>query len=315
MISGRRFQNVAVLMGGPSDERDVSLRSGAAVASGLREAGYTVAEIDVKNHDVDVPRGTEAVFVALHGEFGEDGEVQSILEGKGILYTGSGPRASWSSFNKSASKKIFSGNGIPTPAYEILRKGERRSLGLPVVIKPPCQGSSIGVHRVMKESEWAAAVTDALKYGAEMLVESFVPGRELTVGIVGREVLPVVEIRAQDDWYDYTAKYTKGRTEYLVPAPLDGAVSARCGEIALNAFDVIGCRDMGRVDIRMSPEGGLFVLELNNIPGFTATSLLPKAAACAGMAFPVLCSRLMEMAGVERTADVAGVAGRCPAGV
>ena len=314
MISGssRRFRNVAVVMGGPSTERDVSLRSGAAVAAGLREAGYVVAEVDVKDRDVDVPGATEAVFVALHGEFGEDGEVQSVLEGKGIPYTGSGPRASWLSFNKSASKKTFDKKGIPSPVYEILCRGERRSLALPVVIKPPCQGSSIGVHRVLNEADWSAAAEDAFKYGPEIIVEAFVPGRELTVGIVGHEALPVVEIRAHDDWYDYKAKYTKGQTEYLVPAPLDEATARRCREIALRTFDALGCRDMGRVDIRMSQRGELLVLELNNIPGFTETSLLPKAAACAGIPFADLCARLMEMAGLERS--VAGTVVCCGTG-
>ena len=296
MSAAKRFGRVAVLMGGPSAEREISLRSGKAVAKGLREAGYEVTEIDVQGRTLAMPRGIEAVFVALHGEFGEDGGVQALLQARGIPYTGSSPAASRTSFDKKESKAVFAAHGVPTPAYEILREGQTRRLPLPVVVKPTCQGSSLGVSRVTSEAEWAPAASGAFAYGAEILVEAYIEGRELTVGIVDQEAMPVIEIVAPDGNYDFTAKYTKGQTDYRVPAPIDGAVYARCQAIALRTFHTLGCRGLARVDFRLSAAGELFVLELNNIPGFTETSLLPKAAAAHGLPFPQLCDRIMNTA-------------------
>jgi D-alanine-D-alanine ligase len=295
----KRFNNVAVLMGGPSSEREVSLRSGKAVAKGLREAGYEVAEIDVADRNLDMPAGIEAVFVALHGEFGEDGEVQALLEQKCVPYTGSGPAASKAAFDKKVSKQIFVDNNIPTPEYELLQRGQARSLPLPVVVKPTSQGSSIGVHRVFAESEWEGALSDALKYGPEALVESYIKGKELTVGIVEDEVLPVIEIAAPDDWYNYDAKYTRGATNYIVPAPVSEDTYRACQAAALRTFQSLACRGFARVDCRVSEDGAPYVLELNSIPGFTETSLLPKAAAHAGMSFPALCDRIMSIAACD----------------
>jgi len=295
----KKFNKVAVLMGGPSSERAVSLRSGTAVTKGLREAGYEVMEVDVKGPDFKIPAGVEAAFVVLHGEFGEDGQIQQILEGKKLPYTGSGPTASRISFDKVLSKKAFIENGIPTPKYEVLKKGGKRSLSLPVVIKPACQGSSIGVHKVMLESEWDNAQADSFSYGTELIVETYIDGRELTVGIVDKDVLPIVEIVAPDDWYGFDAKYTKGASKYLVPAPVAENIRVSCQEIALKTFKVLGCRGMGRVDFRLTKSGELYVLELNNIPGFTETSLLPKAAMQAGIGFSELCNRIMNTARVD----------------
>ena len=286
-------------MGGPSAERDVSLRSGAAVAKGLREAGYDVSEVDVHGPDFILPAGVEAVFVALHGEFGEDGQVQATLEKRRMPYTGSGPEASRTSFDKVLSKRTFVEKNIPTPEYEVLKKGKKPSLNLPVVVKPACQGSSIGVHRVTSGNGWNAALDDSFKYGTEVIVERYIEGRELTVGVVGDEALPVVEIVAPDEWYDYDAKYTKGACKYLVPAKIEAGTYAQCQEIALKTFRALGCRGLGRVDFRLSGDGRLYVLELNNIPGFTETSLLPKAAGQAGIGFPALCDRIMRMARTE----------------
>lgn len=290
-------KKIAVLKGGPSSEREVSLRSGSAVAQALRSCGYVVAEIDVTAAALpDLPADTDVVFVALHGDFGEDGQVQALLEARGIPYTGSDPAASRASFDKRISKRLLAKAGIPTPDYELLRGGSARSLPLPVVVKPPCQGSSIGVHRVFQEADWQPALQDALTYGEDALVEAFIAGRELTVGIVGNDALPVVEIVAPGGWYDYTAKYTPGTTEYRVPAPIPEPVASRCQDIARRTFRALGCRGLGRVDLRMAEDGGLFVLELNNIPGFTATSLLPKAAQLAGMDYPRLCDRIVKLA-------------------
>lgn len=298
-MSAKKFKRVGVLMGGPSSEREVSLRSGAAIAGALRTRGYEVVEIDLKTTSVEIPAGVEAVFVALHGEFGEDGGVQAILRERKIAYTGSGPEASELAFDKVLSKKVFADHGIPTPKHEILGAGQRRTMPLPVVVKPVREGSSIGVHIVTDESRWLASYSDALLHGGEVLVESFIEGTELTVGLVGDQVLPVLEIRAPQGFYDYQAKYTKGVTEYLVPAPIPEERARTCQQLALRVFDALGCRDMARVDFRMNSKGELYVLELNSIPGFTETSLLPKAAKAAGIEFPELCDRILQMANVH----------------
>jgi D-alanine-D-alanine ligase len=283
-------------MGGPSAEREVSLRSGAAVTAGLRAAGYTVTLVDVRDARVDAPDGVEAVFLALHGAFGEDGTVQAILDGLGVPYTGSGARASRAAFDKAVSKRVLVEHAIRTPEYQVLRNGDARRLALPAVVKPTCQGSTIGVHRVMDDGAWDEAVRDARRYGPEVLAERFLPGREFTVGIVDLEALPVVEIVAPGGWYSYEAKYTKGETRYLAPAPVSEGLARECREMALAAFRALGCRGLGRVDLRCDGDGLPHVLELNSIPGFTETSLLPKAAAVAGLAFPELCGRIMELA-------------------
>jgi D-alanine-D-alanine ligase len=287
---------VAVLKGGVSQEREVSLRSGAAVARGLREGGYAVEEVDVHEPRLDLPAGVEAVFIALHGAFGEDGGVQAALREAGLPYTGSDPEASRLAFDKHASKVRLQAAGVPTPAWELLGPGESRTLPLPVVVKPRRQGSSFGVHRVFRETDWPAALSDALGYGSSALVEVFVDGQELTVGLVGDEALPVIEIRAPQGDYDYRAKYTAGLTQYLAPAPLAEADARLARDTALATFRALGGRGLGRVDLRRNPAGEVFVLELNTIPGFTETSLLPKAAAAAGIGFSELCCRIMESA-------------------
>ncbi|MFC1497813.1 D-alanine--D-alanine ligase [Verrucomicrobiota bacterium] len=295
----KQFKKVAVLMGGPSTEREISLRSGNAVADGLRNAGYDVIEINIKDREFDVPDGVEAAFIALHGEFGEDGEIQQILDKKGIPYTGSGSEASRIAFDKKLSKEIFIQKGIPTPEYEILNRGEKRNFALPVVIKPLCQGSSIGIHRVLSECDWGQASEDTLSYEGSMIVEEYIKGRELTVGIIEDEALPVVEVVAPDEWYDYNAKYTKGTSRYLVPAPLDEEIKDACDKHGLDVFRALGCSGFARVDFRLSDNGKLYVLELNSIPGFTETSLLPMAAGEAGLDFSALCDRIMQTARLE----------------
>jgi D-alanine-D-alanine ligase len=295
----QKFNKVAVLMGGPSSERAISLKSGAAVATGLRTAGYTVTEVDLRDRTLSLPSSIEAAFVALHGEFGEDGGVQRLLQDRGIPYTGSDPESSRAAFDKRLSKAIFTRAGIPSAAYEVIASPDQRSLPLPVVVKPPCQGSTIGIFKVSRESEWAGAFAESIRYDGEIIVEAFIPGREFTVGIVGDTALPVIEILAPEGWYDFDAKYTKGHSRHLCPAPLDPATAARCTTIALQTFKALGCRGLGRVDFRLDPQGNLFVLELNNIPGFTETSLLPEAALAAGIEFPELCRRIMEMAALN----------------
>jgi D-alanine-D-alanine ligase len=291
----RRFDRVAVLMGGPSSERDVSLRSGAAVAGALSKAGYNVTAIDVKGPPVSLPSGTEAVFIAIHGEYGEDGQLQAELDAMGIPYCGPGAKASKASFDKLLAKGLMERSRIPTPRWAKTRRGARPPFPLPLVVKPARQGSSIGISRVFRDSEWLPALRAALAYG-ESFAEEFIHGRELTVGIVGEKALPVVEIVAPGDWYSYDNKYTKGACRYEVPAALDPEVEERCRSIALRTFKALGCRGMGRIDMRLAPDGGIYVLELNTIPGFTETSLLPKAAAAGGMGFVTLCHRILDMA-------------------
>jgi D-alanine-D-alanine ligase len=299
-------QQVAVLKGGFSAEREVSLQSGAAVAAGLREAGYDVIEIDVSSPDFSVPEGVAAVFIVLHGTFGEDGGAQARLEELGIPYVGTGVEASRVAFDKLLTEIVLREAGVPVPESETLRAGQAHTLSLPLVVKPPRQGSSVGCHLVFDEAEWDAAFADALQYDSEVLVQQYIPGREFTVGVVESpsyeasaikwEVLPVVEIVTGDGWYDYTAKYEVDTTRYVVPAELDELTVAELQAMALRTFEALGALGFGRVDFRMNPAGELFVLELNTIPGFTSHSLLPKAAAAAGIDFPSLCDRIMRTA-------------------
>jgi len=290
------IRTVAVLMGGPSDEREISLASGRAVAKGLRESGFDVREVDINGRILDLPEGIDAVFIALHGAFGEDGGVQAELSKRGIPYTGSNAEASRKAFDKIACKQIMVENGIPTPPYEVLRFGEPCTMEVPVVVKPARQGSSIGIHRVSETSGMEAALADAFLYDEQVIVEKYIKGRELTVGIVADEILPIVEIDAPDTWYDYGAKYSDGMSEYLVPAPLDKNCQRACEGFARNLYKAVGCRGLARVDMRYSCDGDVYVLELNSIPGFTKTSLLPKAAVHAGMSFNQLCDRVLKTA-------------------
>lgn len=293
---GARFKKVAVLKGGFSSERKVSLRSGAAIAEGLREGGYLVEEIDVQQAEFQLSADVEAAFIALHGAFGEDGGVQRALTEMKIPYTGSNIESSRISFDKVLTRNCLIQAGVPMPRGEVLQHVNDRTIPFPVVVKPPREGSSVGCGLVFELHEWNSAFVEAQKYSEEVLVEAYIPGRELTVGVVDGQVLPVVEICADAVWYDYKAKYESGDTEYVVPAKLDDAMTHRLQEIALQTFDALGAAGFGRVDFRLSPEMEPYVLELNNIPGFTASSLLPKAAAAAGIGFSALCCRIMETA-------------------
>ena len=283
-------------MGGPSSERDVSLRSGAAVARGLAQAGYEVETVDVKGPPLRLPAGTEAVFIAMHGAYGEDGQVQTELDRMGIPYTGAGARASEAAMDKVITKRLLGTAGVVTPAWASVAPGDATPMPLPLVVKPTREGSSVGVSLVFEAKAWPAAVVEASRFGSAM-AEVYVPGRELTVGVVGDRTLPVIEIVAPDDgWYTYANKYTKGACRYVCPAELPSDVERRCRDLAWRTFEALDCRGMGRVDLRLRPDGEAFVLEMNTIPGFTETSLLPKAAAAAGIAFPSLCDRILSLA-------------------
>lgn len=283
-------------MGGPGKERDVSLRSGAAVAKALRAAGAEVVEIDVRTPDVTLPERVDLAFNIIHGTFGEDGGLQTILAERGIPYTGEGIKGSLTAFDKILSKEAFDLAGVPTSKWEKIRPGENPSLPLPYVVKAPRQGSSVGVHIIRDAAALPAALEDCFQYGGEILIESFFAGRELTVGILGGEALPVVEIVPRDGFYDYDHKYTSGASEYFVPAPLSPAESASVQATACAAHKALGLEVYSRVDILLAPDGSMSVLEINTIPGMTELSLLPKAAAVAGLSFPALCE---EIAGLS----------------
>jgi D-alanine-D-alanine ligase len=292
------MKRIAVVMGGTSSEREVSLRSGAAVVAGLKAAGVDAVPVVLDADRIDaLPEGVEAAFIALHGGYGENGGVQADLDRLGVPYTGPGAAASRITIDKVATKRVLEKAGVPTPRYEVLPRGVAvTALPLPVVVKPPCDGSSVGISKVVAPSEWEAALraARAVDPQGEVLVEAYIPGREWTVGVIGGQALPVVEIQAPKGWYGFQEKYTQGLTNYVFPeAAEDAPLVAACQALALVAFEAAGCRGVSRIDFRVTPEGEPYVLEINTVPGFTATSLLPKAAAKAGISFSGLCVKLL----------------------
>lgn len=293
-----KYGSVAVLMGGPSSERDVSMMSGESVAGALEEAGVARVEKVVVDRErrFEWPEGVEAAFVAMHGKFGEDGTIQGILRGMGVPHTGSSPEASARAFDKSKAKGVFTAAGVPTAKYELLRKGERPALALPAVVKPVRQGSSVGVTRVFKEEEMEGALAAAFALDETVMVEEYVAGKEITVGIVGDAVFPVLQIVAPGDCFDYETKYKPGGATHLVPAPISKEETEACQAAAMGAYRALGCRGMGRVDIRLGGDGRPRVLELNNIPGLTSVSLLPDMARAYGWEYPELCVRILNLA-------------------
>jgi D-alanine-D-alanine ligase len=293
-------RRLAVLKGGPSAEREISLRTGAACAEALREAGYDVSEVVVDDANFIVPGGTDLAFLAMHGPFGEDGQVQAILDARGIPYTGADAATSRIAIDKEKTKEKFRRGGVPTPAGQLVRKLEEITVPLPVFIKPNTQGSSVGSRSATTREELAPALADALRFDAEVLVEQLIKGRELTVGVLGDQVLPIVEIHPLDGFYDYTNKYTKGRTEYFCPAPLPDSITALVQKYALEAHRSVGNTVYSRVDFLLEEDVFPYCLEINTIPGMTATSLLPKAAAAAGITFPRLCRRIVELSWAAR---------------
>lgn len=287
---------VVLLMGGPGKEREVSLRSGAAVAAALRKCGARVSDLDVAGPGFSLPADTRLVYNMIHGTFGEDGEVQAYLDGLGVPYTGEGAAASRVAFDKIESKECFARAGVPTSAWFTLRRNEPADWKFPCVLKAPRQGSSVGIHIVRSPEEIPAALEDCFLYGDRVLVEEFFLGRELTVGILGSEALPVIEIIPNEGFYDYDHKYTKGASEYHVPAHISPGATAAVQSAALAACRALSLEVYSRVDILLAPDGSLNVLEINTIPGMTETSLLPKAAAVVGLDFSALCE---EIAGLS----------------
>jgi D-alanine-D-alanine ligase len=290
---------IVVMLGGPSAEREVSLRSGAAVAKALRSRGHEVFEIDPKDGRFDLPKKTDVVFLALHGTFGEDGTVQKMLDNLGVAYTGCDAKASRTAFDKVLTKKLCMGAGVPTAKYLVVDSQAAalpEALSLPLVVKPVRQGSSVGLQFVERAADWPNALAEALKFDSEVLIEEKIIGRETTVGILDGQALPVVEVRPKAGSYDYRNKYTAGCTEYFCPADFDAATTRKIQAAALGAFQAIGGRDYARVDVMVRASGEPVVLEVNTLPGMTETSLLPKTAAAAGMNYAELCQRMVDLA-------------------
>ena len=299
---------IAVLMGGPGSEREVSLASGTAVLEALQSEGLNAVGVDVTTRELDLPEGTGLCFNVIHGTFGEDGDMQEVLEKMNMPYTGAGIESSRVAFDKVASKEVFVANNVPTPASEIIDCSagvKLPKMALPYVVKPPREGSSVGVHIVETENEALTAIEDAAKYGDEVLIEQFVQGKELTVGVINDEVLPVVHIAPRSGFYDMNNKYPwmndDGGTDYYCPAELDEAITAKVQKAAIDAHRALGCEIYSRVDVLLDADGNPYVLEANTIPGMTASSLLPKAAKVAGYDFGPLCQKIAQLSLAERS--------------
>lgn len=304
----REYGKIAVFAGGLSSEREISLKSGRAVYEALKKRNQDVSLVDIGNDVPGALRNTDAdiVFIALHGRFGEDGTVQSILEEARISYTGSGVAASQLAIDKIASRELFLKSGLKAPSYKLLRTGAGiqdacHEFETPFVIKPQREGSSIGLSIVSDKAHMDTALDMAFGYGETAIVEEYIHGRELTVGILEERALPVVEIVTEHNVYDFKAKYLDEGTRYIVPARLEGNDFRAAQDIALRAHRILGCRDFSRVDMRMDYDGNIYVLEINTIPGMTERSLLPKAAMATGIGFEDLCMRLIDLAHKRRS--------------
>jgi D-alanine-D-alanine ligase len=312
-----RKLNIAVMLGGPSAEREVSLRTGAAVAKALRSLGHDVQELDPKTPVWTLPPRTDVVFLALHGTYGEDGTVQRQLDALRVPYTGCDAAASRIAFDKVLTKQRCVEHGVPTARFMTTNSAAAafpEGFLPPLVVKPVRQGSSVGLQFVERAGEWANALTAALKFDSAVVVEEKIIGRETTVGLLGGKVLPIVEVRPKAGSYDYRNKYTAGATEYFCPADFDAAATKRIQAAALGAFQAIGGRDYARVDVMVRADGSPVVLEVNTLPGMTETSLLPKAAAAAGLSYAELCQRMVDLA-LARKPAARAKAKPAPAGV
>lgn len=304
---------VLVLMGGTSAEREVSLKSGTAVAKALRSKGYQVEALDFNSNIINKIQELrpEVVFIALHGKPGEDGSVQGLLDLLGVPYTGSDLATSAICIDKILTKKYLQLEGIPTAPYQIISQSDYRQdvqsfchnlvgqLGLPLVVKPPAQGSSIGTMIVRNEAQIGPALEQAFLYDSDVLVEQYIAGSEVTVAILGNrevEVLPIIEITSVNEFYDYDSKYTQGKCQHIIPARISQEIQQKITRIAENTYRSLGCRGFARVDFRIDELGNPYVLEVNTIPGMTEMSLVPDAARAAGIDFTELVDRVVKLA-------------------
>jgi len=307
-------KNIAVLMGGRSLEREISIKSGQRVSNALRKLGYNVTKLDIDQSIVEnlSKNNIDLAYIALHGKDGEDGTIQEILEAVGIPYTGPGVYANMLSFDKIISKQIFLNKGIPTPPYYFLNESSFRELGaskilplmvsklgLPLVVKPSAQGSALGIRVVFKQQELADAIISALGYSKKIIIEKYVKGIELAVSIIGDpqpQILPIVEIVPKKNFFDFESRFSVDETEYFVPARLDRKITQQVEKTALDVHQALDCTKLSRVDIILDTENNIpYVLELNTSPGMTDTSLLPMAALEAGMSFEQLVEKIVEM--------------------
>ncbi len=302
-LSGVKKKRIGVLMGGLSEEREISLKTGTAVLGALRARGYAATGVDVGRDIAALLRSKkiEVAFLALHGRYGEDGCIQGMLEVMGIPYTGSGVQASAIAMDKAAAKKLFAFHGVPTPEFRVVKEPrDAAPLGLPVVIKPASSGSAIGVSIVKSRAGVARAVKAAARLGGAVLAERQISGRELTVAVLDGEALPVIEILPKKGFYDYRAKYTKGMTDFVVPAALSATARKSAVKASLESYKLLGCSGAARVDLMLDKRGKVYVLEVNTIPGLTELSLFPRAASAAGLDYTSLVERMLLGAGLDK---------------
>jgi D-alanine-D-alanine ligase len=294
-------KKIAVLMGGPGSERDVSLATGRGVSKALRSLGAEVIDVDVRGENFALPKDVDLAFITIHGTFGEDGQLQQILEECGVPYTGDGVEPSRAAFDKILSKEKFREHNVVTPEWEVIEVGQRPTISVPLVVKPARQGSTVGVVIVKNASELDSAMAEAGKYDQKLLIEKFVSGRELTIGVLGDQALPILEIIPKGGFYDFNNKYPflnpqgGGGAEHVCPAKIDPNKTKQIQEQALHAFRALGLVVYGRVDVLLPDSGEPFVLEVNTIPGMTEASLLPEAAAAAGINYVDLCARIIAL--------------------
>lgn len=291
---------IALLMGGPGSEREVSLVSGKGVLEALQSEGFTnVTPVIVNDETPLIPEGTELCYNMIHGTFGEDGGLQRYLEEKGLPYTGAGAETSRLCFDKLLTKKCLVEAGVPTPKSEVITAGQLPSIPVPCVIKPPCEGSSVGVQIVRNAAELPAAVAESAQYGTELLVEEFISGKELTVAIFDGTALPVIHICPREGFYDFKNKYPSMSgavgSDYICPADITPEETKAVQEAALAAYKALHVEVYGRVDVLLTDDGKPYVLEINTIPGMTSASLFPKAAKAVGISYGELCARIAEV--------------------
>jgi D-alanine-D-alanine ligase len=296
-------KKVGVLLGGLSAEREISLMTGAAVCQALRERGYqaTPIEVDATSVWMTQVREADVVFIALHGKFGEDGAVQGVLELLGVPYTGSGVLASALAMNKPMAKRVWHTQELPTPSWQLIEKNAPWELTLPypVVTKPSTEGSSVGVSLVRSPETFHSALAEAFRYDPEVLIEAYIPGKEITVGILGEQALGAMEVIAKGEFHSYEVKYTAGLEEFILPAPLPPPVYERVLSVALAAHEALGCSGYSRVDLRVNEQGEVFLLEVNSLPGLTTLSWLPRIAAGAGFDYGDLIETILQRAALH----------------
>ena len=299
-------KKVAILMGGPGSEREVSLATGRGVAKAIRSLGAEVVEIDVRDENFQLPDDIDLAFIAIHGTFGEDGQIQKILERRGIAYTGDDASASELAFDKIRTKEKFLEHGVATPPWEVIHPGQQPTIPVPIVVKPAREGSTVGVVIVKNENDLESAIAEASKYDRELLIERFVSGRELTIGVLGDQALPIIEIIPKGGFYDFKNKYpflnpqAGGGAQHVCPAKIDAEKTNEIQQLALRAFQAVGLQVYARVDVILPDSERATVLEINTIPGMTEASLLPEAAAAAGIGYADLCVRIIALSQVRQ---------------